>query len=288
MSIHHISIHLIAISAYDGCTQRKYHEPAAMLLLPCIFGNGECVVFDTKKNGNDNNRNSNNSNKDNNNYQLDMSSVIFDSVDYFMDSSANNCENTDVGDIAINFNIRNGDMRCIGSGDVTISQLCGHSNVNGMYIICDGQEVATLIKGKIHVEFASQLDVLHLSNTSIRNKDCEFIANYYGYSQSEAAQLSYPLTAIETKTQLLAAVNVVLENTSTINEIKRLEHIFNVSVTDGHNVSSIIAKCKSNNFIFTTNAAENVKNVDFWSSTQILHVKYCNDNKNKNNYHVSR
>ena len=40
----------------------------------------------------------------------------------------------------------------------------------------------------------------------------------------------------------------------------------------------------------TTNAVENVKNVDFWNNTQILHVKYCNDNKNKNKnkYHVSR
>ena len=63
-------------------------------------------------------------------------------------------------------------MMCIGSGDVTLSQLCVHSNVNGLYIIliCDGQKSATIIKDKIHVEFASQLDVLHLSNTSIRIK----------------------------------------------------------------------------------------------------------------------
>ena len=65
------------------------------------------------------------------------------------------------------------------SGHVTISQLCGHSNVNGMYIICDGQKVATIIKDKIHVEFASQLDVLHLSNTSIRNKDCDLVDNIH-------------------------------------------------------------------------------------------------------------
>ena len=88
-------------SVYDGCTQWEYYEPAAMLLLSCNCGNDECVVFDIKKNDNDNNRNSNKSNNDNNNYQLDMSSVIFGCVDHFMDSSANNYENIDVGDIAI-------------------------------------------------------------------------------------------------------------------------------------------------------------------------------------------
>ena len=41
--------------------------------------------------------------------------------------------------------------------------------------------------------------------------------------QSEAAQLSYSLITIETRTPRLAA---------TINEIKRLEHNFNVSVTE--------------------------------------------------------
>ena len=183
----------------------------------------------------------------------------------------------------MNFNIRNinGDSRCVRSGDVTLSQLSGCCNGNGVYILCDAQKVATIIKDKTNVESASQLDVLHLSDTS--NKDCEFIGNYYGYSQREVAQLidfSYPLITI--------SVDLGLENISTINEIKRLEDNFIVSVTDGHSVSFIIAQFKSNNFISITSPAENVQSVDLWNNTQILDVKHCNDSKDKNNYNVSR
>ena len=45
------------------------------------------------------------------------------------------------------------------------------------------------------------------------------------------------MISIQTKIQVLAAVDLGLKNTPNFNEIKGFEHTFDVSVADGHNFS---------------------------------------------------
>lgn len=69
---------IVNLNSMEQCC--FYHVFVAMV-------NVFCLIKKNIINGNDNNRNSSKSNKDNNNYQLDMLSVIFHNVDYFIDSN---------------------------------------------------------------------------------------------------------------------------------------------------------------------------------------------------------
>ena len=192
------------------------------------------------------------------NSQLDMRSFMCHSADYFIEFIESNCENIDVVNIANNMNVRNNDSSINNntSDDVTLSQLCGYSNVGAAKITRNEKQVGTIIKDKKYVEFGNgngnemiindenlgnRQDILHLCDDIIVNsKDGEFIKIYYGYSQGEPAQLidlSHPLISIETKIQ--AAIDLGLKNTPNFNEIKGLEHTCDVSVADGHNFSLI-------------------------------------------------
>ena len=139
-----------------------------------------------------------------------------------------------------NMNVKNCDNN---SDNSTINYSYVTSSQYCGYSNVDGKKVKTIMKEdtkRVHHEFASGNEVLN-------------------------------------QAQVLAVIDLGLENTPNIHVITGLKHNVHVSVADGHNFLVILRDYPTDK---NTHAESNFNN------TKILDIEYCNHNKNK--YHVSR
>ena len=138
-----------------------------------------------------------------------------------------------------NINVKNCDSN---SNNSTINDNYVTSSQCCGYSNVDGKKVETIMKDtkRAHHEFASGNEVLN-------------------------------------QAQVLAVIDLGLENTPNIHVITGLKHNVHVSVADGHNFSVILRDYRTDK---NTHAESNFNN------TKIFDIEYCNHNTNK--YHVSR
>ena len=96
------------------------------------------------------------------------------------------------------------------------------------------------------------------------------------------------------KAQVLAAVDLELDNTLNINPINitGLKHNVNVSVADGDNFSLIFRNCPSDENIPAESIAKSNNsfsvragtNVEFCGNIKIFDIEHCSHNKNKHHF----